>query len=527
MRHNDKGVINHAPTRNESMKQNVTPINESHEPPAEPPVGAQFIAPSERDLPEGWVWKTMGEISDVIGGGTPRTNVPEYYKGGNIPWITPADLSGYTNKYISHGSRFITERGLKNSSARLMPASTVLFTSRAPIGYVTIAKNPISTNQGFKSFVLIDGILPDYIYWYLKGNKNLAESLASGTTFLELSGAKAKQIPVPLAPLDQQKRIVAEIEKQFSRLDEAVAALKRIQANLKRYKASVLKAAVEGKLTEQWRKEHPDVEPASELLKRILAERCKKWEQEYIKKYVGAHGHAPKDDLWKKKYKEPTPPDTTNLPILPKGWVWATVEQINNRPCAYGVLQPGPDVSNGVPLVRVGDINDGRVEIANLKKISNKIADKYPRTNLRGDEVLITLVGAIGRTAVVPKSLAGANTARAVGVIPLTDLVNSRWVEIWFRNPSKIADMTSKAHEVARKTLNLEDVRVAPIVLPPEAEQSLIVDEVERLLSFVEEVEVAIDSNLKRADRLRQSILKQAFSGRLISQSQLRERASA
>ncbi len=96
--------------------------------------------------------------------------------------------------------------------------------------------------------------LPDYVYWWLKGNKELALSLASGTTFLELSGAKAKQIPIPIAPPNHQKSIVAEIEKQFSRLDEAVANLKRIKANLKRYKAAVLKAAVEGKLTEAWRK---------------------------------------------------------------------------------------------------------------------------------------------------------------------------------------------------------------------------------------------------------------------------------
>src|ERR1035437_3107115 len=114
-----------------------------------------------------------------------------------------------------------------------------MFTSRAPIGYAVIARNPIATNQGFKSFVLKPGVLPDYVYWWLKGAKQLAESMASGTTFLELSGAKAKQLPIPIAPIEDQHRIVAEIEKQFSRLDEAVANLKRVKANLKRYKAAV------------------------------------------------------------------------------------------------------------------------------------------------------------------------------------------------------------------------------------------------------------------------------------------------
>lgn len=122
-------------------------------------------------------------------------------------------------------------------------------------------------------------VLPDYVYWWLKGNKELTKSLASGTTFLELSGAKAKLIPIPIAPLDEQKRIVAEVEKQISRLDEAVASLKRAKEKLKRYKAAVLKAAVEGKLTEEWRKGHPNIEPASKLLERILTERRKKWEE--------------------------------------------------------------------------------------------------------------------------------------------------------------------------------------------------------------------------------------------------------
>ena len=113
----------------------------------------------------------------------------------------------------------------------------------------------------------------------------------------------------PGCPAHQQQRIVAEIEKQFSRLDEAVASLKRGKANLKRYKASVLKAAVEGKLTEDWRKRHPDVEPASNFLERILLERRAKWS-----------GRG--------KYKEPETPDATGLPSLPKGWTWATVDQV-------------------------------------------------------------------------------------------------------------------------------------------------------------------------------------------------------
>ncbi len=107
-------------------------------------------------IPKSWYWTTMGEISTVVGGGTPKTADLANFEGGTIPWLTPADLSGYSSKYITHGERSITQKGLETSCAGMLPAGTVLFTSRAPIGYIAIASNPVCTNQGFKSFVLKD-----------------------------------------------------------------------------------------------------------------------------------------------------------------------------------------------------------------------------------------------------------------------------------------------------------------------------------------------------------------------------------
>ena len=206
-------------------------------------------------LPENWCWTRLGSVSTIVGGGTPSSGVAEYYENGTIPWISPADLSGYSDMYISHGAKNITELGLEKSSARLMPAGTVCLSSRAPIGYVVIAQNDISTNQGFKSMLPSPCFISEYLYWYLKGNKELLESYASGTTFLEISGGKTAQVEFPLAPLAEQQRIVDRIESLFAKLDEAKEKAQAVVDSFETRKAAILHKAFTGKLTAKWREE--------------------------------------------------------------------------------------------------------------------------------------------------------------------------------------------------------------------------------------------------------------------------------
>jgi type I restriction enzyme S subunit len=167
----------------------------------------------KKELPEGWKWKILGEIGDIFSGSTPSTSDSENFEG-NIPWITPADLSNYSSMYIERGKRDISEKGLNNSSATLLPKGAILFSSRAPVGYVAIAAKPLATNQGFKNLVLkCDDILPEYVYYYLRANTKLVEKYASGTTFLEVSASRFAQIPISIPPLDTQRKIVAILEK--------------------------------------------------------------------------------------------------------------------------------------------------------------------------------------------------------------------------------------------------------------------------------------------------------------------------
>lgn len=163
------------------------------------------------DIPENWEWVRLSQIGEIISGGTPKTTNLKYWQNGDIPWITPADMKN-VSKYISKGARNITKAGLTSSSARLMPKGSVLFSSRAPIGYVAIAENEISTNQGFKSIVPFNFNLSEYLYFALMALANDIAKLGTGTTFKEVSGATVSNILIPLPPLAEQERIVAKLD---------------------------------------------------------------------------------------------------------------------------------------------------------------------------------------------------------------------------------------------------------------------------------------------------------------------------
>jgi type I restriction enzyme, S subunit len=368
------------------------------------------------------------------------------------------------------------------------------------------------------------GIPNAYIKYYLDIVDY--QQFVTGTTRLKLNQRAMRGIPVPIAPENEQKRIVAEIEKQFSRLDEAVENLQRVKVNLKRYKASVLKAAVEGKLTEQWRAENPDVEPASQLLERILKERRKKWEENELAK-MKAKGKVPKDDRWKKKYKEPNtiPIDLPTVDV-PSKWKWVTVDQIGT--IGEQTVMTGPFGSNlgkadfqssGVPVITIGCLKEEGVSLQKASYISEEKAMELSRYRLREGDLLFSRMAAVGRAGVVTKEFSGAIFNYHIMRLRLAnEAISSGYFVSFVRGSKMVLDYVREVnHGATRDGINTEQLMNLPVALPPTKEQEQIVLEIDKRLSVILEIENQLNTDFARATRLRQSILKKTFSGQLIS----------
>ena len=325
---------------------------------------------------------------------------------------------------------------------------------------------------------------------------------------LNLTHERFRQLPVPVAPLPEQRRIVAEIEKQFTRLEAGVAALRRVQANLKRYRAAVLKAACEGRLVPTEAELHrklktkdSKLETGVQLLTRILTERRQNWQ-----------GHG--------KYKEPSAPDTANLPPPPEGWTWASVDQLLIEPLCNGVSIKGSDEPPGVRALRLSAMSDSGFDYSDARYLplsDSDVDDLWIQEDdffmSRGNGSL-HLVGR-GTSAQKPPSptifpdtmirLRLAHTIRTSGWV--RRLWPSRLIRSQIETRVKT---TAGIYKIAQP-----QVEGMAIPLPPPAEQTRIVAEVERRLSVVEELESVVTANLQRATRLRQSILQKAFTGEL------------
>ena len=198
-------------------------------------------------LPKGWKWAKLGEACKVVSGSTPNTNVPEFW-GGNIPWVTPTDLGKLSKPILLNTQRYITREGLSNCAAQIVPAGTVLMSSRAPIGHLAMAQVDCCTNQGCKNFVPTDVIDKWYLYYALKVSVPKFQELGSGATFKEISKTALEAFKIPLPPLSEQKRIAAILNEQMTAVGKARAAAEAQLDSINKLPSALLRQAFNGEL---------------------------------------------------------------------------------------------------------------------------------------------------------------------------------------------------------------------------------------------------------------------------------------
>ncbi|HEV2295271.1 MAG TPA: hypothetical protein VGR35_15570 [Tepidisphaeraceae bacterium] len=342
---------------------------------------------------------------------------------------------------------------------------------------------------------------------------------------LNLTHGRFRRLVVRVAPLNEQRRIVAKIEELFSDLDAGVAALERVRANLKRYRAAVLKAAVEGRLTEAWRRQNPPAEPPAMLLARVLTARRKNWEADHFNKYAEA-GTSPPEGWWE-KYRDPPSPPNGSFPELPAGWCCATVEQ-----CAWDVTvgHVGPMkeryIESGVPFLRSQNVRPLRFDRHGLKFIPEDFHAALSKSRLVGGELLVVRSGSVGEACVYPADAGEANCSDLV-ITRLLALIDPRYVALFVTSPVGRASILGRQTGSALAHFNVGAMERSAIPVPPVSEQQEIIAEVARRLSVVEAVEAEVEHDLKRAGRLRQAILKRAFEGKLVPQDPTDEPAAA
>ena len=415
-----------------------------------------------QEAPEGWQIALTEDISQIVGGGTPKTSDNSNFSEDGYPWITPADLNGFSGMYINRGKRSLSAQGLRTSSAVLMPKGTVLMSSRAPIGYLAIAANELCTNQGFKSFICHQGVVPEYVFLWLKFITPFLENMGSGSTFLEISGTRARKIPILLAPTSEQKRIVAKVEELLARVNSAKERLNKVSVILKHFRQAILSAACSGRLTADWRNAQNDSEQVGDIQEVFNDEIPKGWIRNKLAQVA-----------------------KINMGQSPPG------RSYNKRGEGFPFFQGKIDFGDRFPTVRVW--------CTEPKKIAQP-----------GD-VLISI-----RAPVRPTNI--ANQVCAIGrglaaISPEYGMITEFILYVLRLKEPELALSGTGSTFTAINRKNLEEI---DINVPPIEEQHEIVHRAESMFKLADAVEKRVEAAKVGAEKLTQAILAKAFRGELV-----------
>jgi type I restriction enzyme S subunit len=472
-------------------------------------------------LPAGWAWGRLSELAELGTGHTPSRKHPEYW-GGDVPWIGIRDAGEHHGGVIEETAQRITELGLENSSARLLPKETVCLSRTASVGYVVKMGREMATSQDIVTWSCGDALDPNFLVKALLAEGDDIRRFGEGSTHTTIYFPEVKAFHVSLPPLPEQRRIVSKIDRLSAKSKRARDDLDRVPQLVEKYKQAVLAAAFRGELTRQWRSSIP-IADAPQILFRSDSEAAGE-------KSRRASVGSPSKPRQPKNVSEPSPDHISKMWQIPTGWQWVQVGA-----CAFVTKLAGFEYTKYVKYDPRGDLKVIKAENAGPNgfretEYSRVRADDVRmlvRSRLTGGEIIVVFVGAgTGNVAIVPEEVCfflGPN----IGMVrPFSEKVCSRYMELFFRSSSGRELLLTNSKAVAQPSISMGAIRCTPIALPSVVEQQQIVRCADKALAWIDRLASEATSARRLVDHLDQAILAKAFRGELVPQDPNDEPAS-
>jgi type I restriction enzyme S subunit len=443
-------------------------------------------------MKDGWQTKTLGEVCEVMNGGTPRTGVSEYWDGNHL-WITPAEMGKRLSPYVTDTERKITDLGLRDSSARMLPPKSVILSSRAPIGHLVINTEPMATNQGCKGLIPGPQLQHKFLYYYLTSIVDLLNSIGTGTTFKELSGGKLKEVTISIPPIPEQQRIVGILDEAFEGIATAKANVDKNLKNARALFESVLNIAIQGQSSHH----NSGDASATMLLSQLKEARSVAIDQGRTK--LGKANPIDDEAEWSFE--------------LPSSWKWTRLECLTVG-ISDGVHKKPDYAAEGVPFITVKNLTAGPgICFDNLNHISQADHEEFiKRTHPENGDILITKDGTIGVVRLIETDI---EFSIFVSVALIKPIMRELGPYLVYALRASCVQNQIVRKGAALKHLYLVDLRRLAIPLPPLAEQKRIVARLDAINTEAQCLESLYQQKRVALEKLKKSLLHQAFTGDL------------
>ena len=479
-------------------------------------------------LPPGWAWARLEDICEI----NPRTYttiLPEDAEVAFVPMAAVQELSGRLDGTLRRPLGEVSKGFTRFASGDVIFAKITPCMENGKIAVVPDL--PFGVGFGSTEFHVIRpryDIDAGYVFHFLAASRFRQEASRNMTGAVgqrRVPTDYMRAAPVPVPPAAEQVHIVARIDDLFGEIEAGEQELEKAREGLAAYRRSVLKAAVTGELTRDWREQNAPNETGADLLKRILIERRAAWERSELPK-MAAKGQKPKGDTWKAKYVEPSSPDASGLPELPKQWTWATPHQLRaNQKYALAIGPFGSDLkvsdykADGVPLVFVRHIRARKFDGLNMQFVSAAKAEKLKAHQVSPGDLLVTKMGdPPGDAALYPPTLPDAIITADCIKWTTAPNCDALFLEFAMNSPIGNAAVRKITKGVAQQKVTLAGFSQIALPLPPLDEQIEIIRRFSELLSQANDLGEQLEREEESTRSLRQAVLNAAFTGKLVSQ---------